>query len=166
MDALDLIHRYEADHQLKAFVRESNRIEGIHREPSDAEIKLHKTLIVRKRVKVEHVTALVAVCQPNAVLRATADVPGVRVGNHIAPPSGPDIVTEFASLLAQMAAKKLTPWRAHVLVEMLHPFTDGNGRSGRALWLWHMTLTGRQRQALALGPLHCMYYQALEASQK
>ena len=58
-------------------MRESNRIEGIHRDPTPAEIKTHKTLIARKRVKVEHVTALVAVCQPN-VLRASSNVPGGR----------------------------------------------------------------------------------------
>ena len=78
LDALELMHHHEAEQRLEAFVRESNRIEGIHRDPTPAEIKTHKTFIARKRVKIEHVTQLVAVCQPNAVLRATSDVPGVR----------------------------------------------------------------------------------------
>ena len=150
--------------RLAAFVAESNRIEGIHRSPTDAEIEAHKTLIARKRVKIEHVTALVAVCQPNAVLRATTDVHGVRVGNHVAPPSGPRIVQDFEALLAGIASGELTPWEAHVQYETLHPYTDGNGRSGRAVWLWHMTLKGEQSRALAIGFLHTFYYQTLAAS--
>jgi hypothetical protein len=162
---MDLMRRYEAEERLAAFVRESNRIEGIIRAPTDKEVKAHQTLIARKRVKVEHVTALVAVCQPSAVLRATADVPGVRVGSHIAPPSGPKIVEAFEGLLRRIANDAVTPWAAHVEYETLHPYTDGNGRSGRAVWLWHMTLKGQQHRALALGFLHAFYYQTLEARQ-
>jgi hypothetical protein len=166
LDNLEYMARaHEMNERIIAFVRESNRIEGIHRVPTDEEIKAHRTLIARKRVKVEHVTALVAACQPNAVLRATTDIHGVRVGNHVAPPSGPNIVTELEGLLASIAARAARPWNAHVRYETLHPYTDGNGRSGRAIWLWHMTLLGQQRQALALGFLHNFYYQTLAAQQ-
>jgi hypothetical protein len=114
MDALEIMHRHDAEQRLAAFVAESNRIEGIHREPSPEEIKAHRTLVARKKVKVEHVTQFVAVCQPNTVLRATTDIYGVRVGNHVAPPSGPKIVEAFDLLLKQIANGALTPWAAHV----------------------------------------------------
>jgi Fic family protein len=37
---------------------------------------------------------------------------------------------------------------------------DGNGRSGRAIWLWQML---RQEGGAPLGFLHHFYYQTLEA---
>ena len=146
----------QADERLAAFVAESNRIEGIHRQPTDAEIKAHRTLIARKRVKIEHVTALVAACQPNAVLG--------RQPTFTASASAITCATRFEALLAGIASKALTPWAAHVQYETLHPYTDGNGRSGRAVWLWQMTLKGEQSRALAIGFLHTFYYQTLAAS--
>jgi hypothetical protein len=164
MDALELMQRHEADRKLEAFVRESNRIEGIYRDPTPEEIKAHKTLIARKKINIGHITDLVSICQPNAVLRATPDIHGVRVGNHIAPSSGPALMSDFEVLLRDITTKAITPWAAHVRYETLHPYTDGNGRSGRAIWLWHMTLLGQQQRALALGFLHAFYYQTLAAS--
>lgn len=148
---------------IEAFVSESNRIEGIHRAPTNAEIKAHTSLIRRKRVKVEHVESIVAVCQPDARLRSSPDIPGVRVGSHIAPPSGPKVVEDLSRLLKRIADGSLSPWAAHVEYETLHPFTDGNGRSGRAIWLWNMTLRGQLVQPLRIGFLHTFYYQTLAA---
>lgn len=146
------------------FVTESNRIEGILRAPAQEEIAAHDAVLACETLRVADLVAFVGVCQPDARLRGTNDVPRVRVGNYIAPRSGPHIVDWLADLLARIKSGAASPWHAHVEYETLHPFTDGNGRSGRAVWLWQMTLIGRQRQALGLGFLHAYYYQTLDAN--
>jgi hypothetical protein len=149
---------------IRHFIVESNKIEGIVRTPTEEEVRAHRDFIRRKRIQVRHVVDIVKVVQPNAVLRSTTDIHGVRVGNHIAPSSGPEIADRLSSLLKRIASNSIHPWDAHVEYETLHPFTDGNGRSGRAIWLWHMTLIGQQGKALNLGFMHAFYYQTLERS--
>ena len=46
--------------------------------------------------------------------------------------------------------------------ETLHPFMDGNGRSGRILWAWQM-IEHNIAPGLSLGFLHAYYYQTLAA---
>jgi hypothetical protein len=150
---------------LADFVAESNRIEGIVRVPTNYEIKAHVDLLGRRQLTVGHVEKFVSVCQPDAKLRATSDVPGVRVGNHVAPPSGVQIEKDLKHLLLQITTSELTPFEAHCRYETLHPFTDGNGRSGRALWLWQMHKRGELDRALNLGFLHTFYYQTLAAHE-
>lgn len=141
----------------KEFVKESNKIEGIMRDPSKEELSEFDRFIRLKEVSVEALIQFVKVYQPDARLRDTPSVPGVRVGSHIAPPSGPEIRVQLEGLLKQVNSKEISPFDAHVYYETLHPFTDGNGRSGRALWAWMM-------QRFPLGFLHKFYYQTLANS--
>lgn len=98
----------------------------------------------------------VAINAPGHRLRATPDVPGVRVGAHVAPPSGPHIVEQLENILWEMES----PFEAHCRYEDLHPFTDGNGRSG----MMRDRGGGDQAMAESLGFLHTFYYQTLSAS--
>lgn len=68
--------------------------------------------------------------------------------------------------LEKLLDEKAHPYHIHVDYENLHPFTDGNGRSGRALWLRRMKDLGENSfyQALDLGFLHTFYYQTLKFS--
>ena len=148
------------------FVHESNRIEGIVREIGDAqtiaELRATAQFIELGRMSTNAIAALVGVFQPDAVLR---DKPGlnVRVGPHVAPRGGPAIVKALDEL-AEEANDSRDPYDIHCRYETLHPFTDGNGRSGRALWLWQMHRLGYGTPSI--GFLHTWYYQSLQGFRK
>lgn len=149
-------------------VRESNRIEGILREPTAAEIEAHTQFVYLSRVTIKGLTDFVRVYQPDARLR---DMPGldVRVGHWCPPPGGPDIAQSLQTLLDEVNAFTIDAWDAHIAYESLHPFTDGNGRSGRVMWYWmEQVVWVQNRYPLVgsgnrhqLGFLHAFYYQTL-----
>lgn len=139
---------------LKDFVAESNRIEGILREPTQDEVIATRDFINKPFLSVADFEELVQVYAPGHKLRDSRGL-DVRVGNYIAPRGGPAIREGLEAIIKDTAAKAKHPWRVHIDYERLHPFTDGNGRSGRALWLWMMP-------DAPLGFLHHFYYQTLE----
>jgi hypothetical protein len=146
----------------RQLVQESNRIEGILREPTIAEITEHDRFTTLKEVTIEDLQRFAYIYQPDAVLRKQ---PGsnVCVGEH-APPGGGHLIPHYLNNLlidAHKGHKALNAWRIHNEYEYLHPFTDCNGRTGRALWHWMMGDAGRQ-----LGFLHRYYYQTLRYLQR
>ena len=148
---------------LDKFIAESNRIEGINRPPTKGEIAATEHFLGMSDITVTDVKWLVKEYQPDARLR---DLPGldVQVGGYVAPRGGPDIETQLKDILARAnryrtIQKKHEPHAVHTMYELLHPFTDGNGRSGRTLWLWMM------RGHAPLGFLHTFYYQTLSAAR-
>jgi Fic/DOC family len=149
-------------HQLMAFIRESNAIEGILREPFGDEVAAAENFLAAPTIFVATLCELQSIFAPNMPLR---EVPGenVRVGSYVAPPGGPEIRTRLENILHN-AHTKGSPWRAHCLFEMLHPFMDGNGRAGRMLWVWHMRRIGLDPFIRPF--LHSWYYQTLENSRR
>lgn len=144
------------------FIRESNLIEGIDRWPTDGEIKAHEEFLDLPEVRVPEMESFVR----DVAARRLRDRIGmnVTVGSHRPPPGGPHIRSELSDLLAGIQeVGEYTPWAAHVAYEKLHPFLDGNGRSGRVLWAWHMRQEGHDPFSLPF--LHRAYYQALEADR-
>lgn len=154
---------------LYEFVQESNRIEGIRRRPTPDEIEVTEDFTSLTHLTVGTVETLVKVLQPGARLRR---FPGldVRVGSYYPPKGGTHIEAELIKILDDANRPvELSAYGVHLAYEGLHPFTDGNGRSGRAIWLWMMLRSGSPRDedmALGLGFLHCWYYQTLQATGK
>jgi hypothetical protein len=149
---------------LREFVRESNKIEGILRPPFDHEIQAHRALLGTLVVTVSALVEFVLIVA-HASLRDRGGM-DVRVGNHSAPSGGPQIRADLQSHLLTLPARS-SPYRAHKEYEALHPFMDGNGRSGRVLWLWMMEKQAADAKAThrpwrEAGFLRWWYYQSLE----
>jgi len=161
-ELLEHIEREQEQSELVRFVNESNRIEGIHRPASKEEIQAHKLLLQCEKITLLKLMLFVSVIQPDAKLREHEGM-NVRVGNYFPPQGGPHIVErleEFLDLINDFDNQKTykSIAQAHIAYEKIHPFMDGNGRSGRAIWLWLMK--GRA----PLGFLHTFYYQVLSDS--
>lgn len=144
---------------LTEFIAESNRIEGIsgapNTEPSYAFLSLDEPSL-------EDLCTFVR-GEAGAELRIEANI-NVIVGNHRPPPGGPEIAIELSKLIQQAIDNDATPYDIHRRYETLHPFMDGNGRSGRILWGWQM-LEHNISPGVKLGFLHTYYYQSLGARQ-
>lgn len=145
------------------FVHESNLIEGIVRDPSPAEIIATQEFIEKSSITIPDLVALVQVYAPGHVIRDQPNL-NVRIGAYVPPAGGKQIVTELEKLLDDVNGRRLTPWQAHVNFEFIHGFTDGNGRSGRTLWAWHMIASGQDPFSLSF--LHRFYYQTLSHQDK
>ncbi len=144
---------------LKFFVAESNRIEGIRRAPIKRELQAHVDLLALPELSVINVAKFVSSIQPGAELRIRPGM-NVRVGSHIAPAGG-STVGHGLMIIINRVMNRENPWDIHVAYETLHPFMDGNGRSGRAIWLWQMLHQQEAPWALRMGFLHLWYYQTL-----
>lgn len=146
-----------ADTELALFVRESNWIEGIKRDPTEEEIEAHAQFLARKELTITSFELFVERIQPGATLRKKVGM-DVQVGDHVAPVGGPGIERRLQSLIFQANVHgRNVVYMIHRDYEYLHPFTDGNGRSGRAWWLKMMGGPSR----VPLGFLHTWYYQSL-----
>lgn len=139
------------------FITESNMIEGIHRPPTQEEIDCHFELIQKEKITLLDLVHFVRVYQPNAELRIH-DWLNVTVGSHVPPRGGVAIGYQLETILEE-ANKLESPFKVHIAYEALHPFTDGNGRSGRALWAWMMM---QMHGGCPISFLHQFYYQTLQ----
>lgn len=145
--------------KLYSFILESNSIEGIIRPLTPHETEAHDMLLQLEHLFLGDIVNFVKmIC--GAPLR---EHPGldVRVGSHIAIPGGYEVRERLDVLLAQINTLSLSPYEAHQRYETLHPFLDGNGRSGRAIWCWHMLKNDEDPFALTF--LHRWYYDSLQA---
>lgn len=150
--------------QLIKFIQESNKIEGITGIVRTVEVEAFNNFLKLSKIEIGNLDALVHVFQSDANLRINVG-DNVFVGNYYPPPGGVRIKKELEEILNKVNRFVWTPFKTHIVYENLHPFTDGNGRSGRALWAWQM-LKGDYEPRLDLGFLHAFYYQTLQEQRK
>lgn len=140
---------------LEDFVAESNRIEGIS-STSETQIEAHRKFLEFPKITISVLEDFVSIVQPGATLRRSSNQ-NVRVGGYIAPPGGPRIEEALENILYNLEIQD--SYTTHLDYLNLYPFTDGNGCSGRVLWLWC-------RDGVApLGFLHQFYYHTLAAQR-
>jgi hypothetical protein len=137
-------------------VAESLRIEGIDRRPTDAEIAEHRRFMHLETLSIAELEAFLKIYTRGARLRM---YPGqdVHVGPYIPARGGEHIAAQLQALLSDINAEKVDAWSAHVQFETLHPFSDGNGRVGRAIWYF----CSKNSSRVDLGFLHGFYLQTL-----
>ena len=149
---------------LRKFIIQSWSIEGykIGGDALDEALLAHKTLF--NTIEKNTSFAIQEFCgQYGGKLRDKIGL-NVRVGNHVPPEGGPDLKVRFENLcddIDRMNANE-TIVEFHKRYETLHPFTDVNGRSGRAILFWQMDRIGNYEYlALENSFLHFWYYQSL-----
>lgn len=121
------------------FILESNAIEGIFRDPTEREVQSSLDFVLYSGIiTVGDVENMVNIyTNYHGPFRSKVGM-DVRVADHIPPPGGPDIRPALEEILERVNDPDACPWETHILYETLHPFMDGNGRSGRILWARQM----------------------------
>lgn len=147
--------------EVRIFCMENNTMYGTRRPTLLKHVDATEQLIRQDTVSVEDMMSLADVFSPGTELRT---VPGMnsRVGpeSFRPPPGGPEMMDRFVDLMRR-ANEGEHPYKIHQEYLTLHPFRDGNGRTGRVLWAWGM-INQNLRPWLKVGFLRAWYYQSAQ----
>jgi hypothetical protein len=122
------------------FVRVSNRMAGITREPTVSEISAHRGLLAANALRVENLELFVHHVAEGARLRSEAGTPAPSANEQTAPAG--ELKADLATIVLAAQKQAASPQRLHRIYTLLSPFTDGNGRAGRALLMWQIMRVG------------------------
>ena len=149
---LDKFSNNYSELSLVKFIKDSLQIEGINRSPSKKEIEA-TIKFIDEALTLDSVCKLQAVYAPGKPLRDKKWM-NVRIGNYSPQEGGESIKIELSRIL-----EIKDPYHNHMEFETLHPFMDGNGRTGRSIWVKLMLESSRDPFSLSF--LHRFYYQTL-----
>lgn len=140
-----------ADPNLHEFLRESNAIEGEHSEQAlkDA-LKAWEHLKTQQEINRQNVceTQRLLLTNLRPAVAGHFRLRNVGVGIFVAPSCG-EVPRLFNNLIQHVPETEGEIKQWHISFEKIHPFEDGNGRTGRIIMNWQ-----RQRAGLPLLVIH------------
>jgi hypothetical protein len=125
------IHAAALGGWVREFVRVNNRMAGILREPTPAELGAHRGLLAANSLCVENLEVFVQHVAPGAGWRMRSSEDDGRGGE-----AGPR--QDLETIVRAAKENRASATEIHRLYRLLRPFTDANGRCGRVLWMWQM----------------------------
>ena len=136
--------RRSNDFDIKKYIKASNEIEGIYSEKEDlqslaawAYLDGLEVLSHNDIMKVQKMITINQPLQPNqrGYYRGLAgNVTNVTIGGRYAPEYSlvPELMNNWL-----LDVPRMTPLTSHIRFEVIHPFADGNGRTGRMIY-WYI----------------------------
>lgn len=136
--------------QLRLLIAESNAIEGIYNPVEIEQSLVAWDYLIKYKINLTHgvickVQKIITLHQPELAgpkrgyYRDLTQI-NVRVGNYTAPHYSA-VQGLMDNWLLDYAG--LEPFEAHRRFEAIHPFVDGNGRTGRMLMWWQEVKAGK-----------------------
>lgn len=125
--------------KLEVFLIESNSIDDILLEITSEDLDVAQAFIRQKHLMSDNIQAIVEHFQPGAVLRNKVGIDACE-GNFIPQKGGLPLETAYFKLINTFNSVDLSDTKKvfdlYCEYQILSPFTDCNGRSGRLIWLW------------------------------
>lgn len=153
--------------RLNEFIIESNYIEGITEFDIERQLFTYQWFFDLDKITILNLQDFAIQLyntsnDPNGRKPELRDKTGMNVyiGSHCPLKGGFDVVRQLTYILNRANKAKLRDiYKVHCKYELLHPFMDCNGRTGRALWAWMMNKNG---YTFSNGFLRQWYYQSLD----